>query len=734
MRQGCVVGRGMVVALAILAAGVATAQGATLPDNRRAELVSPTLKNGGDVLANPSYTRAAANGDAVVFASFTPFADPLGTGVVTEYAAQRSSLADPQSNGWSTHAITPQQTSLPTRALLGGLQPSYSRLSDDLRHGVFRAWSPVTDDPMVADVTNLYVRSDILTPGPGSYALASGCPLCVDTSTPLPPLSATPFTGYPVVVGMSEDGRHVLFESLLRLTSDAVDGTSDRTVNLYVSDDGVVRLASVALDGRPLVGAIAGQGSAVGISGGNYTPHVLSHDGLRYVFTADPRPCGLGGSIHTCGTLFVRDRTSGTPVTVQVSGASPAIYWDASTDGSKIFFTTDEQLTPDDTNGNRDLYRFDLDAPVGQRLLRLSVQEPSLVSRPAGADVVLGVAEDGGAAYFAALHQLIAGESAIDDGAAGIFAWRETGAPGGELRYVGQLGPFSGTESKDVTSGQNYIGRPRESRVSADGRHFLFATVRGEGLLSAHGGADYDHGACNDLGIGTPGCNEIYVYDADADELRCATCRPDGQPATVSADFISGNSAGDAAPLPYLNHPLADGGRWVFFSTPEPLVPEDVNNRVDAYEWDGATGEIHLLSDGTDPGASYFVDASPSGDDVFIATRARLVGWDTDASYDLYDLRRPVPGHPAGFPDPVAAPVPCVGEACLGPSPGQPAAGTIGSLSLRSFGNVAPPRKARKPRRCRRGQVRRRVHGRLHCVKRPTRHARRARHAAKKGR
>jgi hypothetical protein len=723
-----------VACLSLVLAGTAQAapgQG-FLPDNRAYELVSPTLKNGGDVLANPFYTRGAASGDAVVFASFTAFGDPAGTGLVTEYAAQRSSLADPHSNGWDTHAITPRQTALPTKALLGGLQPAYYRLSSDLRNGVFRAWSPLGDDPTVADVANLYERPNVLAPGPGSYSLVSACPLCVDTSTPLPPLSLTPFLPYPIVVGMSEDGRHVLFESLLRLTSDAVDGTSDRTVNLYSSDDGVVRLAGVDAGGRAVVGAVAGQGSAVGGFGGKYTPHVMSRDGSRYVFTTDPRPCVfLNASVYTCGTLFVRDRTSGTPVSVQVSGSSPAVYWEASVDGSKIFFTTNEQLTVDDTNREWDLYRYDLDAPVGQRLLRLSVQDPSLAATPAGADIVLGVAEDGSAAYFAASRQLVAGKPPIGSDAAGIFAWRETGTPGGELRYVGELGQLSGMESRDVVAGQNSNGSPRQTRVSADGRHLVFAATLGHGLLSAHGGIDYDHGGCHD---GVAGCNELYVYDADSDELRCATCRPDEQPATASASFVAGNSAGVAAPLPYLNHPLADGGRWLFFTSGESLVPEDVNGRLDAYEWDSSTGEVRLLSTGTDPADSYFVDASASGDDVFVATRARLVGWDIDSSYDLYDLRRPTLGHPAGFPDPVAAALPCAGEACLAPSPGQPPAAAIGSLSLRSGGNVPPPRQARRPRRCKRGQVRKRVHGHVRCVKRPTRHASRNRHAAKKAR
>ena len=60
--------------------------------------------------------------------------------------------------------------------------------------------------------------------------------------------------------------------------------------------------------------------------------------------------------------------------------------------------------------------------------------------------------------------------------------------------------------------------------------------------------------------------------------------------------------------------------------------------QTDAYEYDVASGRVHLLSSGTSNVASYVVDASPNGDDVFIVTRDRLVGWDVDDQ--LRPLRR----------------------------------------------------------------------------------------------
>ena len=56
-----------------------------------------------------------------------------------------------------------------------------------------------------------------------------------------------------------------------------------------------------------------------------------------------------------------------------------------------------------------------------------------------------------------------------------------------------------------------------------------------------------------------------------------------------------------------------------------------------------------------------FIDASVSGDDVFIETASQLVGQDADSKLDIYDAR--VGG---GFPFTPAVPS-CAGDACKAP-------------------------------------------------------------------
>ena len=170
----------------------------------------------------------------------------------------------------------------------------------------------------------------------------------------------------------------------------------------------------------------------------------------------------------------------------------------------------------------------------------------------------------------------------------------------------------------------------------------------------------------------------------------------------------------------HLTQALTDDGRRVFFTTGEPLLPEDTNSKNDVYQYDVPTGALHLVTSGQDPSDSYFLEASSDGSDVFFVTRERLVGWDDDTSYDLYDAR--VGG---GFPEP-AAPAPrCSGSACQGGAGPQPAASRVGS-NLDGSGDLAAVLKPHRAKRvCKRGFVKKRVRGNRRCVKRARHHERR---------
>jgi hypothetical protein len=307
-----------------------------LPDGRAWEMVSPPDKNGGDVLPDSFRSIAADNGDAFKFSSLSAFADAMGTGIATDYMAMRAGV--PNTPGWTTHAITPRQNPQPA-SYATAWEPEYvSSMSPDLSRGIFESFSPVpTPDgshPMVANFPNLYLRTDLTSPGAGSYLLLSDCPGC---ASPMP-LSSNSFEYKPhVAEANGGDGQHeaftnVIYESELSLTFDAPEsGTKLYEGTVHATDDvqqvavdataGDFRLSlggettadipfdapaagagsvAAALEGLPSIGA--GNVTVVGGPGdaGASNPYVVTFAG-RLAEADVPQLAGSSGSTPLTG-------------------------------------------------------------------------------------------------------------------------------------------------------------------------------------------------------------------------------------------------------------------------------------------------------------------------------------------------------------------------------------------------------------------------------------------------
>jgi hypothetical protein len=171
---------------------------------------------------------------------------------------------------------------------------------------------------------------------------------------------------------------------------------------------------------------------------------------------------------------------------------------------------------------------------------------------------------------------------------------------------------------------------------------------------------------------------------------------------------------------------LLDDGRLFFDSTDE-LLPQASNaGELNVYEYEpGGVGScqregsgcLSLISTGASNENSYFVDASTSGNDVFLVTRQQLVAQDGDEALDLYDAR--VAG---GFA--AATPPPCGGEACRPPVTAAPAIyeappsatfvgpGNPPQPSVKSAGPKAKAKAKPKPKRKTKRHVRKKTaHG-----------------------
>jgi hypothetical protein len=317
-------------------------------------------------------------------------------------------------------------------------------------------------------------------------------------------------------------------------------------------------------------------------------------------------------------------------------------------DGARALLLSSEQLLGADTDGGNDLYLWDGAAPEGERLTLISRGE--VPGR--AADVIGGVGfeedalriHDLDSGFFTAGNQVLEGEPS----AAGqkIYAWSiEGGEP--SLSYVA-------------------TASISESRVSRNGRFLLFASTD---RVTAYDNA---------------GRQEVYRYDQGTDRLVCVSCQPKGKKPTAASHlhyFAPQETA--FGPRHSLRNVTDDG--LVFFESEESLAAHDSNGKRDVYEY--KDGLPQLLSKGTGPHDSRFVDASASGDSVFFLTDDKLVGWDTDGSYDVYNAR--IGG---GFPEPPLRPLPCEGDACQ-PAPVPPNDPTPASESFKGAGNVKPHKK-----------------------------------------
>jgi hypothetical protein len=195
---------------------------------------------------------------------------------------------------------------------------------------------------------------------------------------------------------------------------------------------------------------------------------------------------------------------------------------------------------------------------------------------------------------------------------------------------------------------------------------------------------------------------EFYLFDALASPgaaIMCISCRPNGAP--PEGDAVIGHRDPANSATPYQPRILVDkeGNPRFFFESYDSVLPQDQNGMRDVYEFDVSTGRVSLLSSGSDSSDSYFLDADESGANVFIATRAQLVGWDRDPLYDVYAVR--IGG---GVAEPALGRV-CTGEECQGPPPPSPTMGSPASNSLVGPGNV-PGHKRAKSSSCRKADKR----------------------------
>jgi hypothetical protein len=668
------------------------AQPVSLPDNRAYEMVSPTEKNGTDILTDPFRDRVSENGDAVTFAARAGFAGSGGLSITDDYLAQRTA------DGWVTHGLTPSQP------LSGSFLPSlgvetqyFDEFSPDLSMGIVRSLAPFTNDPNVSKVSNLYLRDNLLADVGPDPSQGAHYTLLSNAVTPLkanPEEHETFARSAITLVWHTPDFSHVLFESLYDLTQQAVDaGLSEEVPKMYEWEDGTLRLAGILPDsacGSPPCVASASFFAAkrtperpfVNVT---LTPGAISEDGSKVFFAAPPF-----SSMYSDGSADVsKEGIVGGPIymridhstTVQLNvseravpdpeGPRPAQLIGATPDGSRVFFETAEQLT-EDANASScagqqgeqncmSLYMYDTTKPPSDPHNLTLISRDGQPSDGTAPGVFGNVATSGGGSYvyFGAAGMLAPGQTRdlnqFSDNFF-LYVWHD-----GTIREIANLDNTFANNERPL----GVEARTGLMRATPNGKSLLFDVFGATGGLTGYD----DTCALPESSITT--CREVYLYRYDSNKLTCVSCNPSGEPPVFtlgggsSYDPLDAGGGFEHEELGEGNdrnqiRAITDDGSEVFFTTADALLPQDTNGQPDVYEYDVADETLHLISTGQCNCRSEFVGVTGNGSDVFFTTAQKLVRIDQDGLVDLYDAR--VGG---GIPAQNAPPpAQCQGEAC----------------------------------------------------------------------
>lgn len=718
----------------IFAALPAHSRAAELPDGRAYEQVSPVNKYGaqagigapglspgsegeGEVL----YAYAAPGGEALVFGGSGPFgAVSSGTDVLS--VARRSA------GGWSTAAALPQGTG--------------ATLGDVLEEGVVELFPSLEANSLLFVSPGSFAAADPNFVGSAEGESAGVWLHELEGSTdwlsePSPAIVANPLPGHLGAAGNAmvlAGGSPNLETAYFAYFGTLLPQDAGRSAHIalqseggpwgfYEWKDGTLAPAGVLPDGSlDPYGALpaGGFGHAEVIAGPEEFDNQVSADGTRAFFVSPDPDSGVtpeGAGIEDPPELYVRedgrrtllvsrdalaeDRPAPGPRGDSVVGVENSdecsaygrceAYAYASPDGSRVFFESMDKLA-DSASGQEPagigpwVYEFDVDTETLRYL-------PGVTDEAGGTSPVLASSSDGSSFVFERKSS------------AGVVFELDLFSRGGITKIATLPAPpatFLPSGEPD-NHGLLYLA---PTRSTADGSVVTFET-------------DSPLPGFNDEG----GYGQVFRYDAASATLDCVSCPPVGT--LPSGDARMSND--DRLPLGRpedLNgteqalrgsRGMSADGDEVFFDTPERLVEGDVNGQRDVYEW--SDGRVYLISSGTSPRPSVFLDNSESGDDVFFATAQGLGSADDDGSYDVYDARMGG-GFPEGHP-----PAPCTSD-CQVPPSAPPAFSTPASASFAGEGNLAqapsPQRKAsklkrHKPRKPKRKlKRRRRAHGAAH--------------------
>jgi hypothetical protein len=411
--------------------------------------------------------------------------------------------------------------------------------------------------------------------------------------------------------GVSTDRARVFFLSNEPLVAADTDAASD----IYERSAGMTKRVST--------GQINGNGPF------NAFFERASADGSRIFFTTTEKL--VAGD--TDASVDVYERSGGTTKRVSAgqingNGAFPASFEGTSTDGTRVFFKTDEKLVAGDTDDQFDVY----ERSGGSTKL---VSAGQINGNGAFDASFEGTSTDGTRVFFQTSEKLVGGDT---DGSRDVYE-RSGGTT--KRRSAGQVngnGVFDASFAGAAADGTRVFFVTNEPLVAADTDSSQDVYERSAGtttkISSGNGGVPAFFNGTSTDGTRVFFQTEEQLVSGDTDASSDLYQHSAGGTNRVSAGQINGNGAF----VPNFVDASADGTR-VFFDTSEKLVAADTDSSRDLYERSGGTtkrvsaGQIN----GNGAFAVDFAAASADGTRVFFQSHEKLVSADNDTSQDVYE-------------------------------------------------------------------------------------------------
>jgi hypothetical protein len=439
--------------------------------------------------------------------------------------------------------------------------------------------------------------------------------------------------------GASDDSSRVFFTTREQLTAADTDTSQD----VYERAGGTTTLIST--------GSTGGNGAFTS------SFNAASADGSKVFFQTTEKLTAQ----DTDSTRDIYQRSAGATALISIgssggNGTFHALFGGISQDGSRVFFQTDEALTPDDADvipDTQDVYERS-----GGTTTRLSLG-------PAGGN---GSLTDGYDAFFVGASAdgsrvfIETGEFLVSSD---IDAQVDVYERAAGVTTLLSVGPTGGNDTEDATfrgasaDGSKVFFQTAEALVATDvDLGFQDVYQRSGGATSLISTGTIEVGAADSAYVGSSldGSRVFFSTATSLDPFDLdGGWRDIYERSALTTTLLSIGPQGGTTALNAFFAGASDNGSRVFFTTDEKLVDDDGDGGYqDAYEHSAAG--TTLLSTGPAGGfrhlLSSFSGASSDGAKAFFSTGERLVAADSDVSNDVYST---VPT--ALPPRPVTSPV-----------------------------------------------------------------------------